>query len=445
MPDKTLDQLTTTTTPSPDALVYILDNPTTTPADRGITLRTLVGGGGGSSTLTANRTYYVRTDGNDANTGLSDTAGGAFLTIQHAIDVVHTSVNLGGYDVVIQVRDGTYAGFSVESPFVGNGTVTVLGNTSDRAQVIINSTVSCTGGRVYLQYVYLNGASTYGLYASDFGAIYFDYIRFGSTGTYHMYATDSGLLVNGYGYQVSASATYHLYLSTGGIARTKAGTIIGAIAFTTAYYIGGGCLLVLAGRLIGSATGQAYSNGGSFLDWGGFPAPWNYSDSNWVPNTVTSVNVGAMTGKGISRDYLLADETRTSTTTLTETSLGAYVHALTKFKFKARLYTTSNVAGGVKFSLDAGLFVPADPAAVTTSAFISAALVYSGGTVTQTRGTAYPFTFAAVTAVTAAYIEVEGVATTTNGGLFSIFFAQNASSASASTLLAGSWLEVDIL
>jgi hypothetical protein len=60
--------------------------------------------------LAADRTYYVRTDGSDSNTGLADTAGGAFLTIQKAVNTVQ-SLDLNNdvdVQVTIQIADGTY-------------------------------------------------------------------------------------------------------------------------------------------------------------------------------------------------------------------------------------------------------------------------------------------------------------------------------------------------
>jgi hypothetical protein len=62
--------------------------------------------GGGRQILTANQAYYVRTDGSDSNTGLANTAGGAFLTIQKAIDTV-AALDLSIYNVTIQVGNGT--------------------------------------------------------------------------------------------------------------------------------------------------------------------------------------------------------------------------------------------------------------------------------------------------------------------------------------------------
>lgn len=69
---------------------------------------------------TADITYYVRTDGNDNNTGLANTAGGAFRTIQRAINVVPDIVN---HTVVINIANGTYAETVSVYGFGGSGAV----------------------------------------------------------------------------------------------------------------------------------------------------------------------------------------------------------------------------------------------------------------------------------------------------------------------------------
>jgi hypothetical protein len=73
---------------------------------------------------TANIAYYVRTDGDDSNTGLANSAAGAFLTIQHAIDILPQTIN---HAVLINVAIGTYAETVTISGFTGKGTISLYG------------------------------------------------------------------------------------------------------------------------------------------------------------------------------------------------------------------------------------------------------------------------------------------------------------------------------
>lgn len=79
--------------------------------------------------LTASRTYYVRTDGSDSNNGLTNTAGGAFLTWQGAIDAYARSVDHAGYNVTIQAGQASQT-FTLTSSLIlkkaiGSGTLTL--------------------------------------------------------------------------------------------------------------------------------------------------------------------------------------------------------------------------------------------------------------------------------------------------------------------------------
>jgi hypothetical protein len=90
----------------------------------------------------SNLVFYVRTDGSDSNTGLANTAGGAFLTIQKAFDVLHDYDWEHLYSATIQIADGTYdvgssAAFHSPSSLE---TLEVVGNTASPGNVIVTGT-----------------------------------------------------------------------------------------------------------------------------------------------------------------------------------------------------------------------------------------------------------------------------------------------------------------
>lgn len=76
---------------------------------------------------TADITYYVRTDGNDGNTGLGNSAGGAFKTISKAISMVPQTVN---HTVSVNVAVGTYAEDVLMSGKQGGGYVNITGTSA---------------------------------------------------------------------------------------------------------------------------------------------------------------------------------------------------------------------------------------------------------------------------------------------------------------------------
>lgn len=105
--------------------------------------------------LTANRSYFVATaanGGSDSNNGLQATVGtapnGPFLTIQKGIDTA-VALDLSIFNCTIRVGDGTYNTTSVApaaktamvlKSYVGAGPISLVGNTVNPQNVIINVT-----------------------------------------------------------------------------------------------------------------------------------------------------------------------------------------------------------------------------------------------------------------------------------------------------------------
>lgn len=81
----------------------------------------------GREALTANRTYYVRTDGNDSNNGLTNTAGGAFLTWQKAESVL-SKLDGNGYEVTLKGTGNCSEKIILNSQYIGIKNITIDGD-----------------------------------------------------------------------------------------------------------------------------------------------------------------------------------------------------------------------------------------------------------------------------------------------------------------------------
>jgi hypothetical protein len=166
--------------------------------------------------LTAARTYYVRTDGNDSNDGLTDTAAGAFLTIQHAVDVVCTTIDINSQTVTIQVADGAYNAPVRLKAYVGVNTVTLQGNTSTPTNVTIATTgshaIQAIDGNWWIKGFSLSttGATSDALAVDGAVRVRFTSMDFGTCGRYQVVAGSGATVSVSGAYTISGGAFAHL-------------------------------------------------------------------------------------------------------------------------------------------------------------------------------------------------------------------------------------------
>lgn len=225
--------------------------------------------------LMASRTYYVRTDGSDSNTGLVNSAGGAFLTISKAISVIRDTLDLGGNIVTISVGAGTYTGqVSIVGPFTGQATrggVKISGDTTTPANVVIStagSAFTIDGGvRIAIEGVKVTTSAGYGFYIT--GASQLDIsgkIDLGSVTNSHFIVFNNSYLVISAAYNITGGCQAHLNLGNGGMAEcySLTATITGTPAWSVAFlYMDTGSKINTSGMTYsGASTGSRYSVSG---------------------------------------------------------------------------------------------------------------------------------------------------------------------------------------
>ena len=226
--------------------------------------------------LAAARTYYVRTDGNDANTGLVNDAAGSFLTIQKAVDVA-ANLDLSGKGLTIQIADGTYnGGVSITQAFLGAVSfgVVIQGNAGDHNAVVLDNPagtqtvyllgiqpfivlhdlkIQCTGGSgarigINCEASFLNLAGV------NFGVC---------TGQHVYYASGGCTLYISEAYTIAGGASHHIYCSgpssvyAVGITITLSGTPAWSGAGWATVF---GTITANGCTFVGAATGIRYSS-----------------------------------------------------------------------------------------------------------------------------------------------------------------------------------------
>jgi len=249
---------------------YELDVTDTTTPDNGVTCIRDANGLGfflivnRREKLTTTRNYYVRTDGDDLNSGLINNAGGAFLTLQRAYDIVKDTLDFGGQIVVINVSAGTYAaGVNVSGGWTGGGTLYFSGDTTTPANVHISMTTGLAScfyvsaplpGTLRIQGFKVSSTvvSSSGIRVDTPGLIHVGKMEFGSCTFAHIYINSVAvwiLRVAG-GSTIVGSALYHVFVgATGSLySNTLGASLSGTLTFS--FF----ALVLNAGQIIDQST-----------------------------------------------------------------------------------------------------------------------------------------------------------------------------------------------
>lgn len=192
--------------------------------------------------LLADRTYFVRVDGNDANSGLANTSAGAFLTVNKATTVV-ASLDLSIYQATVQVGPGTFTGGITLPPCLYSKPPLLLGDTTTPANVVLSNNndivyISGNTSNWRMMGFKLTTTAGHGVRANYGALLTIDKIDFGAIAGFQIFAESDGVIVVGYNlfaYTISGSANSHMGATAAGLisALYNAVTLAGTPAFSS--------------------------------------------------------------------------------------------------------------------------------------------------------------------------------------------------------------------
>jgi len=224
--------------------------------------------GGPREVLTAGRAYYVRTDGLDSNTGLANTSGGAFKTIQKAIDTV-AALDLSIYNATIYCGAGTRTENLVLKRTLGSGMPILEGDVATPSNCVLTvSSGQCialdTGAVWTLRGFKLGTTGGWCVDIPQPGChlIIDGKMEYGATPLFHFVVAVGGTLSIKAAYAISGSAYSHIFVQAGGTLFYTPGavTLTGSPAWSNVFLnvTSGGIVSAGGITFTGAATGKRY-------------------------------------------------------------------------------------------------------------------------------------------------------------------------------------------
>lgn len=238
--------------------------------------------------LSADRTWYVSPTGSDSNAGTNatDATGkgyGPFATIAKALQVIRDSIDAAGFNVTIQLADGTYT-TPVTVNFTPTGlngaTFTLRGNTATPGNVILSTTsnnaLTVTGGaKLTLEGVELRTTTSgTGLYVDLQSRVTIGTgNRFGACATRHVMVTNQSRVDVTAAYTITGNTADHWTVQYGSQLIHNTGSINAANrSFTGVFARCSDCSQIVssAGFTTTSSTGTRYyvESGGLIRTYG---------------------------------------------------------------------------------------------------------------------------------------------------------------------------------